>query len=69
MSENLGVDLLLGIVELAAEFVPKFYSGHWPRSEETYATGWVEFLGAWVLPVPVTSSVGADVVSSSPLIL
>jgi hypothetical protein len=41
----------------------------WSRLEETCATCWAEFLGTWVPLVPVTSRVGADVVSSSPLIL
>ena len=67
--EHLGVELPLGVVGLAAEFVPKVCSGHWLRPEGTCATGWVEFLGAWVLLVPVTSGVGVDVVSSPPLIL
>ena len=35
------------------------------RPEGTLATGVVEFLGAWVLLVSVTSGVGADFVSSS----
>jgi hypothetical protein len=69
MLERLGVELPLGVVGLAVEFEPKVCSGHWLRSEGTRATGWVGILGAWVLLVPVISSVGADVVSSSPLIL
>ena len=69
MLEHLGVELPLGVVGLAVEFAPKVCSGHWPRPEGTCATGQVEFLGAWVLLVPVTPGVGADVVSSSPLIL
>ena len=28
MLEHLGVDLLLGVVGLATEFAPKFFSGH-----------------------------------------
>ena len=67
--EYLGVDLHLGVVGLAAEFEPKVCSGHRPRLEGTRATGLVEFLGAWVLLVPVTSGVGVDVVFSSHLIL
>ena len=67
--EHLGVELPLGVVGLAAEFEHKVCSGHWPRLEGTCATGWAEFLGAWVPLVPVTSGVGKDVVSSSPLIL
>ena len=39
------------------------------RPEETRGTGLVEFLLIWVLLVPVTPSVGTEVVSSSPLIL
>jgi hypothetical protein len=31
MLELLGVELPLGVVWLAAEFVPKVCSGHWPR--------------------------------------
>ena len=31
--EHLGVELILGVVELAAEFTPKVCSGHWPRQE------------------------------------
>jgi hypothetical protein len=31
--KHLGVDLPLGVVGLAAEYVPKVYSGHWPRRE------------------------------------
>ena len=31
--EHLGVDLPLGVVGLAVEFVPKVCSGHWPRLE------------------------------------
>ena len=50
-------------VGLAAEFAPKVCSEHQPRQ------GLVEFLGVWVALVPVTSSAGADVVPSSPLIL
>jgi hypothetical protein len=56
-------------VGLAVEFVPKVCSGHQLRLEGTCATGQVEFLGAWVLLVPVTPGVGANVVSSSPLII
>lgn len=67
--EHLGVELLLGFVGLAVEFGPKVCSGHWPRPEGTCVTGWMEFLGAWIPLVPVTSSIGTDVVSSSPLIL
>jgi hypothetical protein len=28
--EHMVVDLPLGVVELAAEFAPKYFSGHWP---------------------------------------
>jgi hypothetical protein len=63
------MELLLGVVGLTAEFAPKVCSGHWLRLEGTCATGPVEFLRAWVSLVPVTFGVGADVVSSSPLIL
>jgi hypothetical protein len=67
--ECLGLELLLGVVGLAVEFEPKDCIGHKLRLEGTCATGRVEFLVAWVLLVPVTSRIGADVVSSSPLIL
>ena len=67
--EHLGVELLLSVVGLAVKFAPKVCSGHWPSPEGTHATGWVEFLGAQVPLVPVTSSVGAAVVSSSPQVL
>jgi hypothetical protein len=60
--EHLGVEL-----SLAGEFAPKVCSG--PRPEGTCAPGLAEILGACVLLVPVTFSVGSDVVSSSPLIL
>jgi hypothetical protein len=69
MVEHLGVELLLGVVGLAMEFEPKVCSGHQLRLEATCTTGQVEFLGAWIPLVPVTPSVWADVVSSSPLIL
>ena len=39
------------------------------KLEGTQATGLAEFLHAWVELVPVTPSVGTDVVSSSLLIL
>ena len=67
--DHLRVELFLGIVGLAVEFALKVLSGHGLRPEGTCATGWVDFPGAWVLLVPVTSGFGADVVSSSPLIL
>jgi hypothetical protein len=63
------VELLLGVLGLAAEFAPKVCSGHWTRPGGTRASGRAEFLGTWVSRVPVTSSVGADVVSSSLLVL
>ena len=69
MLELLGVEFPLGVVGLAAEFTPKVCSGHQPRPEGTCATGQSEFLHVWVLLVAVTPTVGADVVSSSPLIL
>jgi hypothetical protein len=46
-----------------------FFQTHRPRPEGTCATGQAQFLGAWVPLVPVTSHVGADFVSSSPLVL
>jgi hypothetical protein len=63
--KRLGVALPLGVVGLAVEFMPKVCSGHWFRPEGTCATGWVEFLGAWVPLVPVMSGFGADASSSS----
>jgi hypothetical protein len=33
MLEHLGVDLPLGVVGLAVEFVPKVCSGHWHKPE------------------------------------
>lgn len=70
VSERLEVELLLGVVGLEVEFESMVCSGRWLRpGGGTCATGLVEFLGAWVPLVPVTSSVGVDVVSSSPLIL
>jgi hypothetical protein len=66
--EHLTVELLLGVVGLAAEFKPKVCSGHYLSPKGTCATGQVEFLDAWVLLISVNSSVGADVYSS-PLIL
>ena len=44
--ERLGVELPLGVVGLAVEFMPKVCSGHRLRLEGTCATGQVEFLGA-----------------------
>ena len=67
MLECLGVELLLDVVGLAVEFLPKVSSEHWLRTKGTHATGWVELLG--VPLVPITSGVRVDVVSSSPLIL
>ena len=46
--EHLGMERLLGIVGLAAEFATKVFSAYWLRQEGTCATGQVEFLGAWV---------------------
>ena len=66
MLEHLGVELLLVVVGLATEFMLKVCSEHCPRLEGNHATGWVEFLGAWILLVSVTPCVGVDV-SSSPL--
>ena len=55
---------LQGVVGLAVELAPKVCSGHYPRRAGSRATGKAEFLPAWVPLVPVTSGVGADVVSS-----
>ena len=67
--ELLGVELPLGVVLLAVEFALKICSGQRLRVDGTCAAGQVEFLGAWVPLLPVSPGVGADVVSSSPLIL
>jgi hypothetical protein len=62
--ENLGVELPLGVEELAVELEPKVCSGPDPdRLEGTCATALVELLCAWVPTVPFTPSVGKDVVS------
>ena len=59
--ENLGVELPLGVVGLAAEFGPKVCSGLQPRPEGTHITGQVGFLQPWIPLVPVTpSGVGTD---------
>jgi hypothetical protein len=46
----LGVELPLGVLVLAVEFMSAVYSGYLLRLEETCAIGWVELmdLGAWV---------------------
>ena len=49
----------LGVVGLAAEFVPKLCSGHLPKPEGTHATGQVEFLGAWV---PISDSLSPYII-------
>jgi hypothetical protein len=67
--ECLGMEIFLCVVGLDEEFGPNVCSGNRPRLEGTYATVRVEFLGDWVPLVPVTPSVGTDVVFSSPLIL
>ena len=69
MLEHLGVELLLGVVGLTAEFVPKVYSGHCPRLEGPHQA---ELLGAWVLLVPVTPWFGGRccaLLTSDPMIL
>ena len=43
--KHLGVELPLGVVGLAAEFMPKVCSGQGPRPEGTHATSWAGFLG------------------------
>ena len=63
------MNLPLGVVGLAMVLTYKVCSEHWPRQEGTCAADQADFLGVWVLLVPVTSCVGADVVSFSPLIL
>jgi hypothetical protein len=56
--ERLGLDLPLDVVGLAAEFAPKFCSGHQPRPEGTHATDLSEFLVACVPLIPVTPVLG-----------
>jgi|UPI00001F7A40 hypothetical protein len=56
------MELPLDVVGLAAEFEPKVCSGKCPKTGRNLCN----WLGGWVLLVPVTSGVGADVVSSSP---
>ena len=68
MLEHLGVGLPSSIIGLTVELGSKVCSGHWPRQERTCAIGQVEFLGARVPLIPVTSGDGADV-STSHLIL
>ena len=51
------MELPLGVVGLAVEFMLKVCSGHGPKLEETCATGQVEFLDAWIQLVPVNSNV------------
>lgn len=43
------MELPLGVVGPASEFLPKVCSGHGPRPEGTCVTGWAEFLGASAL--------------------
>jgi hypothetical protein len=40
------MEISLGVVGLAAEFLPKVCSGHLLRPKGTGATGWVKFLFA-----------------------
>ena len=61
MLEHLGLELPLGVVGLASEFMPKVSSGHWLRLEGTYAPGRVEFLGVCVPLVPTQISSGARI--------
>jgi hypothetical protein len=61
MLEHLGLEFPLGVVVLFVEFVSNVCSGHWLRLEGAHFPVWVDFLGAWVLLVSVTSGVGADV--------
>jgi hypothetical protein len=63
--EHLGVDLPVGVVGLAVGLEPGVCT--WSREDGTCASGRVEYLGALGLTVP--PGAGADIVSSSPLIL
>ena len=67
--ECLGVELPLGVVGLSEEFVPKVCSGYQLGLKGNCATGSVEFLCSCLLLILITSSVGADAESASPLIL
>ena len=51
--DHLGMEIPLGVVGLASEFGPKVCSSLQPRSEETHATGQVEFLNLWNMLAPV----------------
>ena len=67
--DHLRVKLPLGVVREGPKPAPEVCSGNSFRQEGTCATGWVGFLHPWIQLVLIPSSVGADVVSSSPLIL
>ena len=68
MQKCLGVELLLGVVELTAELCPRSAQGtDSDRLERNLATSLEEFLCAGVLLSPITPGVGTAVVSSSPL--
>ena len=56
--EHLGLELLLDVVGLAAEFESKVCSGYRPRLEGTCASGQAEFLGTWVLLVQLLPVLG-----------
>ena len=65
--EHLEVLLLLGVTGLTAEFLPSVSHS---RLEGTLATDWACFLHPWIPLIPVMPcGIGADVMSSTPLIL
>jgi hypothetical protein len=69
MLEYLGVKLPLGVVGLAAEFVPRFCAGCWPRERERRKNPchWSGRVLVCLGPAgPSYSGVGTDIVSSSP---
>ena len=69
MLEHLEVELPLGVLGLGAEPVLKVCSAHKPRPKGICALAGQGCLHPWILGVPVTQDLGADVVASSPVIL
>ena len=61
--------LPLGVVGLGVKPAPKVCSGNLLKQEGTLPLPGQGFLSLWILGVPVTPGVGADVVASSPVIL
>ena len=69
MFDGMGLELSLGVVGLAVEFLPKFCSGNLLRPERTLATGGAMLLGHQIPMVSVIPSVGTELVSSSTPVL